>query len=142
MALIPIHFIPKNTVGIIEKSPEIFWTKTRKECVDGSWEESTYDRNGNQLSHKRSAGYSWNSTYDQNNNKLSFKDNSEYYWNATYDQNNKQLTFSDSEGYSWESVYDQNGKQIRHSDSKGYSIEYFRREDGTPFYREYWTPKV
>ena len=63
---------------------------------NGYSSESTYDKNGKQLTFKNSDGYSYEYTYDKNGNRLTFKDSNDYSWERTYDKQGNELTFKNN----------------------------------------------
>jgi hypothetical protein len=62
---------------------------------------STFDKQGNQLTHKDSNGYWWKVTYDSNDRQLAYKDSNDYWWKATYDSNGNKLTHKNSKNKDW-----------------------------------------
>jgi YD repeat-containing protein len=73
-----------------------YWFHKGSYCTIPS--ESTYDKNGKQLTFKNSDGYSYEYTYDKNGNRLTFKDSNDYSWERTYDKQGNELTFKNSDG--------------------------------------------
>lgn len=130
MAVVPIHFIPKNTIGVVENWPENIHSKTRKEFKDGSWNETTYNEYQDILTYKDSTGFWYKNTYSQDGSLLSYRDNTGFWAEHTYNENEKPLSYKNSKGFWTKHIYNENGRQIRFENSEGFWTECIYDQDG------------
>lgn len=70
----------------------------RKTHTDTTWEETTYNEDGNKLTYKDSSGYWEELTYDGAGCQLTYKDSNNEWWNRTYDDTGNEVSYKDSDG--------------------------------------------
>ena len=73
----------------------VYWYCTYS---DGSWDERTFDKKGNELTLKNSNGYWYEYTYDEKENQLTYKDSKGFWCERTYNDKGNVLTFKNSKG--------------------------------------------